>query len=172
MSKKPIRKAGFTLVEVIIVLAILVLLAAMVGPRLLKTQSKADIQATIAQISNLESSLKFYSIDNRTFPSTEEGLQALLTKPADENRARNWNGSYLDADRLPADPWGNAFQYEYPPSRGARDLPNIWSWGPDGKDATEDDIVNWTKTSGDGSEGQPAAGGSTSAATATNPATP
>ena len=139
------KTQGFTLVEIMIVLAILVLLLAMVGPRLLKTQEKADQKITLTQIKNMKQALDLYKVDNRSYPSTQEGLQSLLDRPADENRGRNWDGPYLSESNLPVDPWGNSFRYEYPPTKGkSRDLPNIWSSGPDGQDDTEDDIVNWT----------------------------
>lgn len=141
------RRTGFTLVEIMIVLAILVLLLAMVGPRLLKTQEKADQKITLTQIKNIENALDMYKVDNRTYPSTEEGLNALLSKPADEARAANWDGPYLGEDTLPVDPWGNAYNYEYPPTKGkSTDTPNIWSAGPDGQDNTGDEIVNWTES--------------------------
>lgn len=144
MNRKQRRTGGFTLVEIMVVLAILVLLVALVGPRVLKTQDKADLKITQTQLSNIEQALDFYKNDVRTYPSTEEGLQSLLKKPADESRGNNWGGPYLDEDSLPTDPWGNAFRYEFPPTRGtSTDKPNIWSAGPDGKDETEDDIVNW-----------------------------
>lgn len=136
------RRQGFTLVEVMIVLAILVLLVAMVGPRLLKQQDKADKQLTVQQIDSIEKALQFYKVDNRSYPSTEEGLVALLKKPSDENRARNWDGPYLDESQVPVDAWGKKFAYAYPPKFG-NDKPNIWSHGPDGKENTADDITNW-----------------------------
>jgi general secretion pathway protein G len=144
--------SGFTLVEIMIVLAILVLLLAMVGPRLLKTQEKADQKIAVTQIKNIEQALDMYKVENRSYPSTEEGLQALLVKPADEARAANWAGPYLNEDKLPVDPWGHAYNYEYPPTKGqGRDMPNIWSLGPDGQDNTGDDIINWTKAEGEDS---------------------
>jgi general secretion pathway protein G len=133
-----------------IVLAILVLLLAMVGPRLLKTQEKADQKITLTQIKTVQQALDMYKVDNRSYPSTEEGLQALLEKPADEGRSTAWDGPYLSEDSLPVDPWGNSYRYEYPPTQGKnRELPNIWSAGPDGKDSTQDDIVNWTAAEGE-----------------------
>jgi general secretion pathway protein G len=145
------RNRGFTLVEIMIVLAILVLLLAMVGPRLLKTQEKADQKITVTQIKNVEQALDMYKVDNRTYPTTEEGLKALLEKPADEARGLNWAGPYLSEESLPIDPWGNAYRYEFPPTQGgSEDEPNIWSAGPDGKDSTEDDIVNWKKSEDEG----------------------
>ncbi len=87
MQRQEHRK-GFTLVEIMIVLAILVLLVAMVGPRLLKTQEKADNKIAVTQIQNLEQALDFYKVDNRVYPTTEEGLKALLQKPSDEARGK------------------------------------------------------------------------------------
>jgi general secretion pathway protein G len=147
---------GFTLVEIMIVLAILVLLLAMVGPRLLKTQEKADLKIALTQIKNVEQALDMYKVDNRTYPSTEEGLKALLERPADETRGTHWDGPYLSETALPVDPWGNGFRYEYPPTKGTNaDQPNIWSAGPDGQDDTQDDVVNWTRSE-EGDESTPA----------------
>lgn len=145
MIRRSVRR-GFTLVELMVVLAILVLLVAMVGPRLLGSQKKADVKATMQQINNLESCLQLYAVDNRTFPTTEEGLGQLLNRPIDETRSVNWDGPYLEADALPSDPWGRPYKYEFPPTRGRRnDTPIVWSFGPDGQDNTEDDITSWTK---------------------------
>lgn len=136
------KRAGFTLVEIMIVLAILVLLLTMVGPKLFKFSDAADQKVALTQIMNFKKTLELYKASTRTFPSTEEGLAALVTKPQDEQRAQNWNGPYID--EIPNDPWGNAFRYEYPPTKGnVKDIPNIWSAGPDGQDDTEDDIVSW-----------------------------
>ncbi|TWU65636.1 MULTISPECIES: type II secretion system major pseudopilin GspG [Crateriforma] len=146
-------RVGFTLIELMIVLVILVMLFAIAGPRLLGTQKKADIKSTKAQLGNLEASLKLYAVDMRTFPSTEDGLAALIKPPADEAKARKWDGPYLDDEVIPADAWGNAFVYEYPPTQGGRDFPNISSPGLDGEPDTEDDIVNWRATE-DGEDGE------------------
>lgn len=139
------RRAGFTLMEMLLVLAILVVLMGLVGPRILSSQKKADINTTKTQIGQLKSTLQHYALDMRTFPSTEEGLKALIEEPSDPDAAEKWDGPYLDASELPKDPWGNDYQYEYPPSHGKGDFPDIWSYGPDGQDGTDDDIVNWTK---------------------------
>jgi general secretion pathway protein G len=133
-----------------IVLVILVLLFAMVGPRLLGSQKKADIKAARVQIENLEQALELYAVDMRTFPTTEDGLKGLLEAPSDEVKARKWDGPYLDDDVLPIDPWDNPFEYEYPSENQQRDFPAIWSRGPDGELDTDDDIVNWRQASEDG----------------------
>ena len=90
------QRRGLTLIELMIVLIILVMLFAIAGPRLLGTQKKADIKGTKAQIGNFEAALKLYAVDMRTFPSTEDGLGALIKPPADEAKARKWDGPYLD----------------------------------------------------------------------------
>lgn len=144
------RRQAFTLLELMIVLVILVLLFAMVGPRLLGSQKKADIKAAQTQIGSLEAALELYCVDMRTFPSSEDGLQALIEPPSDERAAAKWDGPYLDDDVLPVDPWDNAFEYEYPPTNNSRDFPDIWSIGPDGESDTDDDIGNWRGTGGEG----------------------
>ena len=150
------QRAGLTLLELMIVLVILVGLIALVGPRLLGTQAKADVKNTKTQIGNLESALKLYAVDMRGFPNTEDGLKALLEPPADEKKSRAWQGPYLDDEIIPGDAWENQFLYEYPPTKGKRDFPNIASPGPDGELNTEDDINNWRSDEGDsqGKEGR------------------
>ena len=148
-SRSNRRRQAFTLLELMIVLVILVLLFAMVGPRLLGSQKKADIKAAKTQIGNLEAALELYAVDMRTFPSSEDGLQALLEPPSDERAATKWDGPYLDDDVLPLDPWDNPYEYEYPPTHNTRDFPDIWSLGPDGEADTDDDIGNWRQGSGE-----------------------
>ena len=148
MRRRKLQR-GFTLLELMIVLVILVVLIGMVGPRLLGSQKKADIKTARAQIGNLEAALELYAVDVRTFPSTEEGLETLLERPAEDGLARKWDGPYLDDEIVPLDPWENEYQYEYPPTRGKRDFPNIWSAGPDREPDTEDDIVNWRRADED-----------------------
>jgi general secretion pathway protein G len=141
------KRSGISLLEILIVLSIMAVLIAIIAPRLLGSQKKADIKAANLQIDGIEEALKLYAADNRVFPNTEEGLRALLEKPADEKRSRAWDGPYFDGEDLPADPWGNEFFYEYPPTRNKRDFPDIWSTGPDGEENTDDDIGNFKKES-------------------------
>lgn len=138
--------SGFTLLELMIVLIILVGLIAMVGPRLLGSQEKADIRTTEVQIGNLESALKMYVVDMKVFPATEDGLQALVQAPDDERLARKWAGPYIDG-KLPIDPWGNDFVYEFDVAEGSSEttgpaFPRIYSVGRDGQEGTDDDIGN------------------------------
>lgn len=154
IQKRQIKRGGFTLIEMLVVLAIIVLLAAMVGPRILGQRKKADIQSTVGQIGLLESALQQYSLDMRTFPNTEEGLIALVKAPSEEEDTEdsNWAGPYMSKTELPKDPWSNEYQYAYPPEHNKSDTPDIWSLGPDGEDNTEDDITNWTKEEDEGGE--------------------
>jgi general secretion pathway protein G len=152
MNRRNRRRYAFTLLELMIVLVILVLLLAMVGPRLLGTQKKAYIKNTKAQIGIFKTSLDSYAAEVGHYPSSEDGLQALLDPPSDERAAQKWDGPYLDTDVLPLDPWDNDYQYEYPPTNNRRDFPDIWSYGPDGEDGTDDDITNWSGSGGGSGE--------------------
>jgi general secretion pathway protein G len=137
------RRSGFTLVELLIVLGILVMLFAIVGPRVLRSGKKADANIAATQIAAFKPILEHYVIDVKSFPSTEEGLAALYERPEDISEDSPWDGPYGDGNDVPVDPWGNTYQYEYPPSHSERDFPDIWSFGPDREDGTDDDIVNW-----------------------------
>lgn len=144
------RRSGFTLTEMLIVLAILVMLVALVVPRFMGARKRADENAARSQIGLFRGALERYALDTRNYPTTEQGLQSLLTPPSDDSEStlRGWEGPYVSADAIPADPWGNEYQYVYPPERGSADAPDIWSFGPDGEDNTDDDICSWTVAGG------------------------
>ncbi len=138
------KRRGFTLIEVLLVLAILGVIAAMVIPNLLGRQRQANIDATKLSIGGLENALKLYAVDhNGEFPTTGEGIEALLTAP---NNDEKWHGPYLDSTKSsPMDAWGKAFKYEYPGQHNAQGLkPDISSGGPDKAEGTADDITNWS----------------------------
>ena len=156
MEFTPTRKAqraGFTLVEMLIVLGILVLLLAMVVPRFLGAQKRAKVDAAKTQIGMFRSALEHYYLDCNQFPSTEQGLDALMSEPADLPENVKWNGPYVSGN-LGTDPWGNTYQYEYPPTHGSMDTPDIWSYGPDGEEGTDDDVDSWGGASAGGAEGE------------------
>lgn len=136
---------AFTLVELLIVLGILVMLFAIVGPRVLSSGKKADANLAATQIAAFKPILEHYYIDMKTYPTTEQGLAALYERPDDLDENANWDGPYADGVDEPSDPWGRKYQYEYPSSRSERDFPDIWSLGADGEEDTEDDIFNWKK---------------------------
>ena len=157
-------RQGFTLIELLIVLAILVGLMALVAPRILSSRGRAEINMAKSQIGLFEKSLEKYEYDTRGLPATEQGLAALVQPPAaasDEmgdtvaSSSGGWDGPYLE--NIPKDPWGSDYQYEYPPTRGGGNRPDIWSFGPDRADGTEDDICSWGAATGGGvdEEGNP-----------------
>jgi len=117
---------GFTLLELLVVIVIIGLLAAYVAPRYFSQVGKSEVQVTKAQIEALDKALDVYRLDNRRYPSTEQGLKALVEKPANEP---NWKGPYLKK-AIPIDPWGNAFIYRQPGKQ--RDF-DLMSYGRDGK---------------------------------------
>jgi general secretion pathway protein G len=135
------RHAGFTLIEIMVVVIIIGLLAAVVVPQFLGRVDDARIAKTKQDIQATETALTLFKLDNFRYPSTEQGLNALVTKPADPD-IRNWRtGGYLK--RLNKDPWGNDYQYAYPGAQGEYDL---YSLGADGKPGGEEanaDIGNW-----------------------------
>lgn len=130
-------RQGFTLIELMIVVVILAVLAAAVVPRLAGRTQQARISTAKMDISgNISVALDLFELDNGRYPTTEESLNALLTKPGS---AKNWNGPYLK--KKPLDPWGNEYKYACPGTH-SNDY-DLYSSGPDGSDGTSDDITNW-----------------------------
>lgn len=150
MHSLPDRRSrrGFTLMELLLVMAILLLLLGLVASRFLGTQKKANANAAQAQIKLFKAALDRYALEMGSYPSTEEGLLALREKPGDAANADKWDGPYLDVD-VPKDPWQRDYQYAYPPTKNKDDFPDIWSLGADGEDGSEDDIGNWPAESGE-----------------------
>jgi general secretion pathway protein G len=137
-SSFPRKRAGFTLIELLLVMFILVVLASIAAPIYFGRKKSSEINAAQAQVSMIETALTNYEADVGDFPSETQGLQALVTRPEGVD---NWN-QYL-AKGLPNDPWGNPYQYKFPGSHSKFD---VWSFGPDKQDGTDDDIGNWTAT--------------------------
>ena len=125
MLRRSKTMKGFTLVELLVVLAILGMLAALVGPQVLNQLGGAKSKSAAIQISDLEQALELYKLDVGKFPSSEQGLNALVRQPSG---ATGWNGPYLKKGELPDDPWGNPYEYRY--SGG---MPEIVSYGADGR---------------------------------------
>ena len=129
---------GFTLIELMLVIIIIGALSAMVLPRLVGRSEQARVSATRADIkANIATGLKLYELDNGGFPTTDEGLAALLTQPAS---ATNWNGPYLES--RPIDSWGKEYQYESPGTHRPQGY-DLFSFGKDGNERGGDDVVNW-----------------------------
>ena len=136
------RHAGFTLIEIMVVVVIMGVLAAMLVPRLMGRTDDARILAAKQDIATLMQALKLYRLDNQRYPTTEQGLQALITRPTNGPQPANWkSGGYVD--RLNKDPWGNPYQYLSP---GTRSEVDIFSFGADGKPGgigNDADIGSW-----------------------------
>ena len=137
-------RAGFTLIELMVVLVILSILAMIVVPKFIGSEDKARVIEAKVQIRNFETALKLFKIDNGFYPTTEQGLQALISPPAIGRTADNYRpGGYLETNRMKPDPWG--FEYAYI-SPGMQNDYDIISYGADGKPGGEGydaDIINW-----------------------------
>lgn len=133
------RACGFTLLELLVVIVIIGLLAGYVGPKYFSQVGKSQVQVARAQLDGLEKALDLYRLDTGHYPNTEQGLQALVEKPANEPK---WREPYLKKG-LPLDPWDKPYQYKSPGEHGEYDL---WSFGKDGKPGgtgEDADISNW-----------------------------
>lgn len=138
---------GFTLIEIMAVVLIIGLLSTIVGVSIFQQVDKGRVTAARAQISNLEAVLELYRMDNAHFPTSEQGLQALITAPAE---ARNYPAGGYIKKGLPVDPWGNPYQYESPGQNNPESF-DLWSYGADGQAGGEDvdrDLGNWATDPG------------------------
>ena len=133
---------GFTLIEVMVVVVILGILAAVVVPRIMDRPDTARITKARQDIRVLEGALNLYKLDNHFYPSTEQGLDALAQEPSGDPEPRNWKqGGYID--RLPVDPWGNPYQYLNPGAHGTIDIYSLGADGQLGGNDVSADIGNW-----------------------------
>lgn len=139
------NNAGFTLIELMVVIIILGLLAAIVMPRIVGETDKARYGAALAQMRILEDALKRYKLDSGLFPTTEQGLDALVRRPSVGVIPRNWpEGGYLDKQEMPKDPWGNTYVYISPGQHSPDyDLKSFGADGLEGGDSYNVDIESW-----------------------------
>lgn len=146
MPYKPVRnhrgQSGFTLIEIMVVVVILGILAAIVVPNIMGAPGKARVVKAKQDIRALESALRQYRLDNFQYPTTEQGLKALVQKPTIQPEPRNWrSGGYMS--RLPTDPWGYDYHYRNPGEHGQIDIYSLGRDGRPGGEGPDADIGNW-----------------------------
>jgi general secretion pathway protein G len=139
-----LSERGFTLIELLVVLVIIGILAGYIGPKIMGHPEEAKRTMAAVQIQGLESALKLYKLDNGEYPSTEQGLSALVEPPTVGKLQSRWRkGGYLEKDKLPKDPWGNDFVYLCPGVHGDFDLSSYGRDGQTGGENEDADINNW-----------------------------
>jgi general secretion pathway protein G len=138
-ANRTFRDAAFTLIELLLVLVILAVLAAVVVPKFANRGQQARDAAAKTDISSLETAIDAFEVDCGRFPSSEEGLSALVTAPSG---VQNWRGPYIKRD-IPKDPWGAPYVYKFPGTHNVNGY-DLYSTGPDGREGN-DDIANWTQ---------------------------
>ena len=135
---------GMTLIEIMVVVFILALLAALVAPKIIGRSDDAKIADAKVQIKNIETGLKLYKLDSGVYPATEQGLQALVEKPTVGQIPKNWRADgYLEGKKIPKDPWGNDYLYLSPGEHGDFDLCSFGADGVKGGEGINADICNW-----------------------------
>jgi len=139
-------RRGFTLIEIMAVVLIIGLLSTLVGIAIIPRIEQSRVTATRAQLANLEGMIELYRMDNARFPTSEQGLEALVQRPSAAPEPRNYQeGGYLKGGRIPLDPWGEAYRYESPGQHNPRFF-DLWSFGADGQpggEGADADIGNW-----------------------------
>jgi general secretion pathway protein G len=137
------RQAGFTLIEIMVVVVILGVLASLIVPKVMGRPDEARATAARQDISSLMQALKLYRLDNQRYPSTDQGLVALVERPSGEPQPRNWKaGGYIE--RLPDDPWGQSYQYLNPGVHGEIDVFSLGADGQPGGEGADADIGSWS----------------------------
>ena len=140
--RQPETQRGFTLIEIMVVMVILGLLVAIVAPNIMGRSDQAKVTIAQTQLKNIQSALDLYRLDNSHYPSTQQGLEALVSKPSGTPEPRNWNpDGYLKS--VPEDPWGTPYQYVSPGTEGPYDLYSLGSDGQEGGEGDAADISVW-----------------------------
>ena len=143
MQRNCLRNKGFTLIELMVVLVILGVLAAMIAPKIMNRPDEARVMAATQDIASVLQALKLYRLDNMRYPTTEQGLQALASKPVIEPIPGNWkSGGYLE--KMPKDPWGNPYLYLNPGRHGEIDVYSLGADGQPGGEGKDADIGSWS----------------------------
>lgn len=140
MKKTTLYSRGFTLIELMVVLVIIGVLAALIVPNVLNRADDAKVTAARTDVNNLMTQLKLYKLDNQRYPTQDQGLNALVQKPSTGPAASNWR---VYIDKLPNDPWGNSYQYLNPGVNGEIDLMSLGADGKTGGEGLDADIGSW-----------------------------
>lgn len=135
-------QGGFTLVEILVVIAIIALIMSLVGPRVLNYLGESKVKAAKIQIQSFSSALDLFNLDTGRYPTTSEGLNALVRSPGN---IAAWNGPYLKSGTVPDDPWGNKYLYRSPGEHGLYDILSYGSDGHEGGSGTAADITSWSR---------------------------
>ena len=136
------KKRGFTLIELMIVVSIIGVLSAIVVPKLMQRAQEAKVTAAMMQIKNFKTALEMFYLDNGFYPSTEQGLQALVKKPTTGREPKHYrSGGYIE--KIPRDPWGNPYIYRCPGEHGAYDIISYGADGEPGGEGADKDITSW-----------------------------
>jgi len=141
-QKRARGEGGFTLIEILVVIAIIALIMSLVGPRVLNYLGESKVKAAKIQIQSFGSALDLFNLDTGRYPSTGEGLTALVQSPG---TIPTWNGPYLKGGVLPNDPWGKTYFYRSPGEHGPYDIMSYGSDGQEGGTGTAADIASWTR---------------------------
>lgn len=142
--KRNLNNPGFTLIELMVVIVILGILAGLIVPRIMGRPEEAKRAKAIIQIESLETTLKLYKLDNGSYPSTEQGMQALVEPPEVGNLPGNWReGGYLEKGKIPKDPWKNEYIYLSPGTHGDYDIISYGADGEPGGEGKNRDIASW-----------------------------
>jgi general secretion pathway protein G len=141
-SVRRFAEQGFTLIEMLVVISIIALIMALVGPRVLNFLGESKVKAAKIQIESLTSALDLYALDTGQYPSSSEGLEALMQRPGG---VPSWSGPYLKGNVVPKDPWGRPYIYRVPGQHGAYDILSYGADGQEGGTGAAADITNWTE---------------------------
>ncbi|MEQ1486537.1 type II secretion system major pseudopilin GspG [Methyloglobulus sp.] len=134
------RQTGFTLLELLVVLGIIAMLAGLVGPQVMKHMGESKVKAAKVQIEDLAQTLDMYKLDVGSYPTSEQGLNALIESP---DGAQRWNGPYLRKSKVPLDPWQQEYKYTSPGEHGKFDVSSLGADGKEGGEGEDKDLNSW-----------------------------
>jgi general secretion pathway protein G len=134
------KQTGFTLLELLVVLGIIAMLAGLVGPQVMKHMGESKVKAAKVQIEDLSQTLDMYKLDVGSYPTSEQGLNALIESP---DGAQRWNGPYLRKSKVPLDPWNQEYKYTSPGEHGKFDIVSLGADGKEGGDGEDKDLNSW-----------------------------